>query len=116
MWIFMNDSFLSIVQDTKRPLNLLVRARAKHDIGRVFPEIVVTKTLDGDHDYGYRASIPRGLVAERIGKKLSEIEYPNFKDSIPHDEDLRHSSYTVIWSIMYLFQQNSEKLWRSLVG
>ena len=38
MWIFQNDSFLSIVAHRDKPGMLLVRARKAGDIEAVFPE------------------------------------------------------------------------------
>lgn len=44
MWVFMSDSFLSIVADSTVSKSdcLLVRARREGDIERVFPEAKVT--------------------------------------------------------------------------
>jgi len=38
MWIYMNNAFLSIVQDDDVPGMLLVRARRSGDIESVFPD------------------------------------------------------------------------------
>ena len=40
MWIFLNNAFLSIVDKGGDGSTLLVRARRKDDIGRVFPEVI----------------------------------------------------------------------------
>jgi len=66
MWIFMNDSFLSIVVDIGNVDSLPVRARIRGDIERVFPEAQVIHTPD--FDYYHRASLPGEAVAARIKK------------------------------------------------
>jgi hypothetical protein len=36
MWVFLSGAFLSIVQDKQKPERLVVRARRRGDIERVF--------------------------------------------------------------------------------
>ena len=92
----MNDSFLSIVEDMDNRDNLLVRARIQGDIERVFPGAKVTHTPD--HDYYYRASLPRKEVAEVIAGRIEGIGYPNFKNTVK--DPGRHSAYFEVWDIM----------------
>jgi hypothetical protein len=110
MWIFLNDAFLSIVtprtHDVPKPLRgrdlLLVRARKRGDIQRVFPSVRVTRTPN--RDYAFRAFVPRPRVIDAIGQRLLDMEYGNFKDSVANDE--RHSAYSKVWSVMYSYQHN----------
>lgn len=104
MWIFLNDAFLSIVDPGRQgPRNgdyLLVRARAKGDIQRVFPKAVVHKLPN--RDYEFRAFVPRPVVAKAIAKQVAGIDYTNFKNSVA--EDCRHTAYARAWGVMYGFQ------------
>lgn len=108
MWIFMNDAMLSIVQldarvtNQRRKKNLMVRARLKGDIERVFPHATVSRTLD--RDYAYRAIVPRETVAEAICEQVMGIDYGNFKDSVGKQDHLRHHAYLQVWTAMYQAQ------------
>lgn len=104
MWIFMSSAFLSIVIDKQSADgNLLVRARRRGDIGKVFPMAKVTQSPTTD--YRYRASVPRQEVARAIGDEVSMISYSNFKDSVPKKEHERHAAYLRVWATMEAFQE-----------
>jgi hypothetical protein len=100
MWIFLNNSFLSIVSDKDNPDNLLVRARHHGDIRRIFPRAKVQ--ISPVADYRYRAFVPRTLVAEKIASRISAIDYTNFKDSVT--EEIRHTAYLAVWRAMFIWQ------------
>jgi hypothetical protein len=72
MWIFLNNAFVSIVNDKDNPDNLIVRARHHGDIRRVFPRAKVVITPEAD--YRYRACLPRTLVAEKIASQIAGID------------------------------------------
>ena len=103
MWICLSDAFLSIVDpggQGPKGDNLLVRARIKGDIERVFPKARATETTA--RDYRFRAFIPRKQVAEAIAKRVMENHATNFKNSVA--EDLRHDAYARIWGVMHGLQ------------
>ncbi len=101
MWIFLNDSFLSVVAHHDDPGLLLVRARIAGDIERVFKDARVSHTPE--HDYAYRAEIARECVAAVLARRIEEIDYPNFKNSVrEHD---RHNVYMDVWLKMAEFQR-----------
>jgi len=102
MWIFLNDSFLSIVEHREDATKLLVRARKRGDIERVFPAATVSHT-PVRADYAYRAVIDRTAVAVAISERVLNIDYPNFKDSVPEDD--RHDAYMDVWTAMHGFQR-----------
>ena len=116
MWIFLSGSFLSIVAyrpdmgpgarsaSHKAPSTtekLLVRARIKGDIERVFPDAEVERTPG--RDYLYRALIDRQCVADAMAHQVTVIGYPNFKDSVKEKE--RHNAYMNVWSTMADYQE-----------
>ena len=101
MWIFLNNAFLSIVEDRDDKNRLLVRARLPDDIPRVFP---TAEVFEKDHaDYRYRALIPREEVATAISEQVRKIDYDNFKNSVSEDD--RHDAYLGVWNVMYDLQE-----------
>ena len=102
MWIALNNSFLSIVENRNNSLELLVRARVKGDIEIVFPGAETFEDLHAD--YRYRALIKRDLVAKALASQVSEINYDNFKNSISKDEYQRHDAYLKVWDNLRTLQ------------
>ncbi|SCM71578.1 conserved hypothetical protein [uncultured Pleomorphomonas sp.] len=108
MWIFLNNAFVSIVDPKasyaggKGPVSdeLLVRARFKGDIERVFPESAADVTETPGRDYRFRALIDRAQVMNTISDAISGIDYFNFKGSVPPAEKWRHDAYMGCWSVM----------------
>lgn len=105
MWICLNDAFLSIVsKDCKRD-ELLVRARRKGDIEKIFPGarvIVSTKT-----DYRFRAVVPRSAIVAAMENEVRRITYSNFKDSV--DDKKLHDAYLRVWATMETLQPGKRK-------
>lgn len=101
MWIFLNDSFLSIVAHHDDPELLLVRARAAGDIERVFKDARVSHTPG--HDYAYRAEIAREHAGAVLARRIEQIDYPNFKSSVRERD--RHDVYMDVWQKMVEFQE-----------
>lgn len=100
MWIMCNNAFLSIVHKDCEPDELLVRARRKGDIERVFGGVEVERTPG--NDYLFRARIKREIVSSMIGANIAKINYPNFKNSVR--QDALHRAYARVWSIMAALQ------------
>lgn len=111
MWIFMNNAMLSIVAHRDRPAALLVRARLRGDIERVFPEAQVAETPGAD--YRFRAVLPAGTVARVLAGAVAAIRYDNFKASVA--EPRRASAYHDVWYVMLEEQQGQarEEAWRA---
>jgi hypothetical protein len=99
----MSDSFLSIVQSHDDSKILLVRARYKGNIERVFTDAKVTRTLAAD--YLYRAFVTRVAAAGAIAEQVNRIGYPNFKDSVR--DTVRHDAYTRCWKDMVAWQRQT---------
>src|SRR4051812_40829442 len=100
MWLSLSDSFLSIVAlkgPAADPAQLLVRARVAGDIERLFPTTVVTHTPN--HDYAYRSTLPRTVVANALAAAVEAINYTNFKNSVA--DQARHDAYLVCWEAMH---------------
>lgn len=117
-WIFFNDAFLSIVKasPTRDGDDLLVRARVRGDIERVFPTARVLETPE--RDYRFRFFTSREQVADAIRDRILSTDYLNFKSSVPLDENDRHDAYFRVWCDMNRLQtlQNlraqEDMIWR----
>ena len=97
MWIMLDRAFLSIVHKPPcGPNELLVRARRKEDIARVFHKPKVTRSTDSD--YLYRAVIDKDEVIEAISHEIGGIDYDNFKDNV--EDPILHEAYVKVWSAM----------------
>jgi hypothetical protein len=104
MWIFLAESFLSIIDPqgaydgSKGPVSksLLVRGRFKGDIEKVFPRAKVTETPQ--RDYRYRALVSRETVAQAMYRAVIANGAKNFKGSVK--EKWRHDAYMSCWFAM----------------
>lgn len=103
MWVFTSKAFLSIVAHKDDPSIRLVRARCKGDIEAVFPDVDVFE--DAMADYRYRAVIPVDEVAFVIGLQVFDMDYTNFKNSIPSDKHEYHSTCMDVWCVMRGLQE-----------
>lgn len=101
-WMIFNDSFLSIVADPVRKDELIVRARARGDIQRVFPGAKVVSIAG--RDYAFRASLSREVVAAAISDRVLNTKETNFKDSTVEKD--RHDAYFSVWGVMASFQED----------
>ena len=103
MWLVLDNSFLSIVKDRDNEDRLLVRARLKGDIEKIFPEAEVIEGAGSD--YKYRAFIKRDTVSTHLLEKINTINYTNFKNKVASNDKDRALTYSKIWSIMYQKQE-----------
>jgi hypothetical protein len=95
MWIYLNDSFLSIVRHRDKPQFLMVRARREGDIEKVFPDATVERTPTAD--YHYRTTLHEHVVSGVMSARIENIDYDNFKDSVEDKE--RSDVYHQLWAV-----------------
>lgn len=98
MWIFQNNSFVSVVENRNDKNTLLVRSRIKGDIQKAVPGAKVFEDLNAD--YRYRALVTRDEFKSAMCDAVDRIDYPNFKNSIATTDHRRHSAYSNVWSVM----------------
>ncbi len=92
MWLYLQDSFVSIVSgDT--PDIVVVRGRRQGDIEIICPNAFVQKT-EG-RDYLYRSVLKKKEVSDAISKAVLSVDYPNFKQGVKDYQ--RHSVYLDVW-------------------
>ena len=95
MWVCLSDAFLSIVYKECGPDELLVRARRKGDIERVFPAASVKRSPGTD--YLFRAVVKRAEVAAAMVREVEAIQYDNFKNSVRNNK--LHDAYDSFWHV-----------------
>lgn len=100
MWIFLPNSFISVVQKPGDTDVLTVRARIKGDIESVFPKAKVE--VNKGTDYKYRAKVPREEVARVLHEQVMNLNWSNFKGAVKARK--RHEAYMDVWSAMYAVQ------------
>ena len=100
MWIFLPNSFLSIVQKPGDTDTLTVRARIQGDIEAVFPQAKVESNKGTD--YKYRARVPRQAVAQVLHDQVMGLSWGNFKGAVKNRK--RHDAYMNVWSAMHAAQ------------
>ena len=103
MWLFLNDCFLSVVEKDCARDELLVRARRKGDIEKIFPHARVKRGTTTD--YLYRAVVKRAEFEKAIVLESRRITYPNFKDSMPKEERAYHDACVRVWGVMSGLQE-----------
>ena len=102
MWLLLNDCCFSFCfKDCARD-ELLVRARRKGDIEKVFPTAKVRRNAKAD--YLYRARVKKAAVKEALAGEVDRVTYPNFKASVA-DPKL-HGAYMRVWSALGPLQEN----------
>ncbi len=97
MWVCLNNAFFSIVDDGRSDGKLLVRARRKGDIEKIFPDAAGSVQRLVGRDYLWRTYMDLYLVADVIAEQVSLISYGNFKDSVK-DKTLA-TAYGKFWHI-----------------
>lgn len=105
MWLFLNNSFLSVVADAEHKGALLVRARREGDIENVIPGAKGWVEFSAEHDYPYRVRVNAETFAELIGDRIKKIHYTNFKDNVALTSNDRAISYSKVWEVMLRFYQ-----------
>ena len=100
MWIFLPESFISVVQKPGDTDTLTVRARIKGDIESVFPEACVE--ADKGTDYKYRARVSRQAVAQVLHDQVMDLNWGTFKGEVKDRK--RHDAYMNVWRAMYAVQ------------
>ena len=103
MWVVLNNAFFSIVQNENNGEELLVRARVKGDIEKIFHKADVFE--DNYADYKYRSFMNRENVASTIKEKVLNINYGNFKSSVSNSDYERSSAYAGVWSALHKLQK-----------
>lgn len=106
MWIWTNQSFVSIVEHRDDQAKLIVRGRFRGDVDRFLLAPIEVETPDAD--YRFRATAYRADVEAAILRAAKAIDYPNFKDSIR--VTWRAKVAAAVWRVMFAAQQDRRSL------
>jgi hypothetical protein len=97
VWIFTKRGYYSVIQYPNDPDHLVVRARVRGDIEQEFPSVRrVHETAD--HDYRFRARVPRVEVIAAMSKAVEGITYSNYKAAVI--DQRRSYDYGLVWLAM----------------
>ena len=101
MWIMTPTSFVSIVAHRSKPDALLVRARLKGDLQRLFPGCKPKTTPAAD--YRFRIEVSREKAAAVIAGELRRLSYDNVKGAIPKGKahDARDRAMHATWAVWH---------------
>lgn len=100
MWLCYNDAFVSAVQDPADPDRLCVRARNPAHLNKLFPTHPVIETPKAE--YACRVFVTKDEFAELVVRKMSEINYLNFRNSVL--DDRLHNLYAGFWDHQLIYQ------------
>jgi hypothetical protein len=107
MWLYTKLGFFSIVH--KPPCKkdeLLVRTRCKEDLEVLSQKLSQTSDFKGviiestDSDYAFRMVVPRSILAPFMASLIENLDYKNFKATIPYNDQARHEAYFRCWEVM----------------
>ena len=101
MWFCFNDGFVSVVEDTRGISELVVRARRKEILEKIFPEKEIVELTVSD--YKYRAYCTKDEWSKIVVDRIQNIDYSNFKNSVKDNE--LHQMYNNFWFIHYNYQE-----------
>ncbi len=113
MWTFIRDQgFFSVVQtDTVQKDEVMVRARCVEDLRRLLDAVGMPSEkihLSPKADYIARVIIPKEKWAQYLADQAMKITYPNFKDTIPHEDKDRYIAYSGAWLALKEWQVGSK--------
>jgi hypothetical protein len=98
MWLLTKNSFVSIVLHREQPDNVLVRARVKRHLERLFPHKAKDIYADGGADYKYRLLISKKELAEVVSAYIVQhLDYDNFKGAQEADDPAWMRFLHAVW-------------------
>ena len=99
MWLVTKNSFISVVQHREQPDDVLVRARVKSHLARLFPAKSSQIQRDDEADYRWRLLISKQELADRISSYiLKSLDYDNFKASQEADDPAWPRFLHAVWA------------------
>ena len=99
--------FFSVVAHHDEAGKVLVRARAREDLEALAEIAGPFEVLDTpDHDYRWRAIMPRVQWSTTLVLLATEIDYPNFKDAVARRQgEARERVYHEVWRALRALQR-----------
>jgi len=99
MWLFTKNSFISVVQHRERPDDVLVRARVRKHLERLFSNEAKEIYTDEGADYKYRLLISKKELAEVVSAYIMQrLDYDNFKAAQEADDPTWKRFLSAAWA------------------
>ena len=95
---------------------LLVRTMCRQDLEAPSKKLFQSNDFKGeiieskDSDYAYRMMVPRSILAPFMASQMEELDYGNFKATLPSSDRLRHNAYYKCWKAMNEWQEKLKEL------
>ncbi len=107
MWLVTKNSFVSVVAHRQRPNDVLVRARRKKDLVRLFPKKVKFIFTDKQADYHYRLILSKAELSKTVTDYImQQLTYDNFKAAQDPDSQSWTDFLHGIWHLGYHMQHS----------
>jgi hypothetical protein len=104
MWLLTKKSFVSVVQHRTQPDDVLVRARDKSHLARLFPKKQIQE--DAEADYRYRLIVPKKELAKVVSDYIMQnLNYDNFKAAQDMDDPAWTRFLHAVWKEGLRLQQ-----------
>ena len=109
MWIFTKDGYFSAVQKDCKADEILIRSRQKSDLIMLGKKLGIKLRIIETplSDYRYRAVMKRSDWARYLAEAALELDYDNFKDTVPKRDFLRHKAFLRCWEALLDWQESS---------
>ena len=108
MWVFTKNSYISVVEHRDRPNDVMIRARRRRHLVRLFPkrEKQIVKTPNAD--YMWRLVVSKKEMAKVLSEYiLRNLTYDNFKGAQEMEPDMPEwmEFLHAVWHAGYRMQQ-----------
>jgi hypothetical protein len=116
MWLYTKLGFFSIVYKTPCTKDqLLVRTRCRQDLEALSKKLSQSSDFKAeiieskDSDYAFRMVVSKSVLAPFMADLIKNLDYANFKGTIPYNDRFRHDAYFKCWDAMYEWQEKLRK-------
>ena len=103
MWVCFNDGFISVVKDKREENELVVRARRREILERLFPDREIIELWNSD--YMFRTYCSKEELSKIMAESIDDIDYTNLKNSVT-DPELK-KLYGEFWLLHFYYQNSS---------
>lgn len=117
MWIFSSIGFFSAVAGKTNdgkidPFKIVVRARLKDHLITLVKKYTILNgteiTQSVSTDYRFRIVVDKATWIEVMMSLTEDVDYSNFKNSVPHDSTGYHQACVNVWGVMNSLQYRGD--------
>lgn len=111
MWIFTRDGFYSAVKKECAIDEILVRARQRMDLVGLGRKIGQKLRIEETplSDYRFRTVVKKADWAKYLAEAALELDYGNFKNTVPKGDFRRHNAYVRCWEALCDWQVETRR-------